>query len=220
MPSEIMNGTVIGYIPEEERDPFFEKWTELVLSEATLYKVTKYVEAPIEVLMQIRTEIEKLRDVVWKSSLKYIYTPTMAKFNFLLNGNIYVTNNEDFPYEKRNEKEQTKMKNIYDNKPKDGTVIGKVTDEELHEIKELDIKFSAIDQLSNHVQGRVNAKEFLELYKLVEEMERKRIDIWLPIHKRLNASIEWKLFVDYTNNDVYVQNYELPYYNDDSSEDE
>lgn len=218
MPNEIMNGTVIGYIPEEERESIFEEWTNLVLLEATLWTLTKNIEVPIDILLNKRLEIEESRDVLWKRLRNYISTPTFTRYNCLLNGDIYVMKNEEFPYKKRNAEEQTKMKNIYDNKPKDGTIIGKVTDEELLKLKEHHIKFTALDQLSNHVQGRVNAKEFLELYKMVEEMERNRMEVWLPIQKRLNASFEWGLSVDYTNNNVYVENHDLPY-NDDSYED-
>jgi tRNA nucleotidyltransferase/poly(A) polymerase len=206
---EVMDGTIIGHIPKKVYLKFFQELDELMILGNVLNRLSKLLDSSTySSIKDLVEKQQKERSKLWRSVDQYLKILTMTYYQVDENGDIYAINKE-YPY---NKKEKKHMKNIYDNKPKDGTVIGKVTTEELDAIIELDIKFKALDQLSNFAQGRFNLEEFNQMYDMLEKLERKKLEVWTPVYKRLNASYEWDIFVDYANGTVYVQNYELPYH--------
>ncbi|USK32574.1 hypothetical protein LIT25_18510 [Bacillus sp. F19] len=101
------------------------------------------------------------------------------------------------------------LDNIYQNKPKDGTVLGPLTKEELKTAREIKIKAETLGAID------INPKSFEDFEKyfaFVQEFETQRHDFWNPIMKRLGASWDWEVQADLVHGVAYVVNYDDPFY--------
>jgi hypothetical protein len=101
-----------------------------------------------------------------------------------------------------------KMKNIHDNKPVDGTIIGTLTEEELQTIIDMNAVVTALGNIQVTTSSLVEFKSFLEEYK---KMEQKRLDFWVPVCRRLGVPMEWDIRADFATGDIFVVNYDKPY---------
>lgn len=99
------------------------------------------------------------------------------------------------------------MKNVYEGIPANGTVMGKLTEQELKDLKQLCIDYEIRMTGTPHFQ---QYEDFEKYADLVREVESRRQEIWLPIYKRLNISWAWELKADLVNGVAYLINYEHP----------
>jgi hypothetical protein len=212
---EIVDGTIIGVLPQDAYEKHLLQWINSEVNEKVELRM-KMLCPNYPELIRI-TELHKIDLINFASKIgNHTKVKTLVPIDMSTNGEVYVSNDYlsyDFENKSTNTKGTMGLGNIYDHKPVDGTIIGKATAKEIAELKDIEIKLGTLDRLSNHIQAQVSFADFKEMYKMVEDIERKRVEFWLPIHKRLNAHWEWGLFIDYANGDIYVQNFELPYSN-------
>jgi hypothetical protein len=216
---EIVDGTIIGILPKEAYIKYLPLWIDSEVNEKAekrMKELYPFYPELYKITEQHTISLKRLATGIGS----YTKIKTLVPIDMSTNGEVYVSNDYlSYNFEgndHNNKKGSVGLGNIYDKKPKDGTIIGMATTEEINVLKEIDIKYSTLERLSDHIQAQVSFADFKEMYKMVEELERKRMDLWLPIYKRLNAHWEWKLFINYSDGSIYVQNYELPYYEENS----
>ncbi|MFE1242940.1 hypothetical protein ACFW35_02320 [Fictibacillus sp. NPDC058756] len=219
---EIVDGTIIGVLPQEAYEDYLPQWIDSEVNEKVEQRMKQLCPNYFE-LIKI-TELHKIDLIDFAIKIgDYTKVKTLVPIDMSTNGEVYVSNDHlsyNFEDRSKNTKGAMGLGNIYDSKPVDGTIIGKATEKEREVLKEIDIKMGTLERLSNHIQAQVSFADFKEMYKMVEEIERKRVEFWLPIYKRLNAHWEWSLFIDYANGNIYVQNFELPYSKDENEVDD
>jgi len=208
-------GDIVAKLPDEEVEGVFQKLTEFQFKQNALLKTkeriinsqqySEYIERNYE-----QWEMERIN--FWVSIYSKLGLPHIFGYNLRLdfNGNLFMAL-ELSDYVEIPETYMLgveKMKNVKDNKPVDGTIIGRVTEEELLKIIELQIQESALEAINLQCSSIEELDRFLAR---VERIHRLKFDVWLPICKKFNASHEWDLRCDYVTGDIYVVNYEDEY---------
>ncbi|ALC90487.1 hypothetical protein AM500_12340 [Bacillus sp. FJAT-18017] len=215
---ELVDGTIIGKVPEHIMDEFLAKSYSI---EIKLRIWTKILPLFPSYFVYIHGQIERYQKhalETWDIVRPYISVkvPTEYRYNISNDGVLFLTDMNE--YGEKKEGERKNMANIYDRKPRDGEIIGKATEEEIKALKEISIKEDALERLSGLVTVQASFEEFMKIYEMAEELERKKIEFWVPITKRLNGHWEWKLFIDFADGSIHVQNYELPFYQETEEE--
>lgn len=96
------------------------------------------------------------------------------------------------------------MKNIFDDMPKQGTIIGMATEEEIKKHRKLNIKDVSIYRLRHSPSITINTNDYEAMLKHFEDFERERSEFWYPIYERLNVPWAWILEIDDAKGYIYV----------------
>jgi hypothetical protein len=115
--------------------------------------------------------------------------------------------------------EEVEVQNIYEILPPDGTIIGMATEEEMKIAAELDAKHYALLRLQDsnfHFDG----SSYKEMLKEMEEFEKRSIEFWRGIHKRLSIPWAWTVRIDIANGPIYIDNENLAYDAEEIEEEE
>lgn len=216
-------GDVVAKLPEEEVDITFNKVIDITCKKLALSltkdiiinskQYTEYIDLAYQKL-----EIERIN--YWVPIYRKLGIPHIFGYNLSpdFNADLFMV------LELRDYLEipeaymmgVEKLKNINDNKPMDGTIIGILTDEELQTVIEQQIKETALETLSLQCSSIAEMDQFLAK---VESIIRLKYDVWVPITKRLNASWGWDLRCDTATGEVYVVNYDREYIPEKAEED-
>ncbi|MFC7441135.1 hypothetical protein [Laceyella putida] len=109
-------------------------------------------------------------------------------------------------------------KNIYDGQPRDGTVIAKATVDEVNQFRELHAEHVAILRLTD-TQLQLDRDAIQECLALFKEHELKTMEFWGRVHQRLRVPYAWDLRIDIVTGDIFVENEDWPYYDQEEYED-
>ena len=95
--------------------------------------------------------------------------------------------------------------NVYEIAPADGAIIGMATEEEMEIAAELELQYYAHSRLLE-ANIQLDGSSYKELLQEFQEYERKSMNFWRAIHKRLAVPWAWVLRIDVANGPIYVSN--------------
>ncbi|PGB01639.1 hypothetical protein [Bacillus toyonensis] len=95
--------------------------------------------------------------------------------------------------------------NVYEIAPADGTIIGMATEEEMEIAAELELQYCAQSRLLE-ANIQLDGSSYKELLQEFQEYERKSMNFWRALHKRLAVPWAWVLRIDVANGPIYVSN--------------
>ncbi|MEM5607427.1 hypothetical protein AAHH76_08560 [Bacillus toyonensis] len=95
--------------------------------------------------------------------------------------------------------------NVYEIAPADGTIIGMATEEEMEIVAELELQYCAHSRLLE-ANIQLDGSSYKELLQEFQEYERKSMNFWRALHKRLAVPWAWVLRIDVANGPIYVSN--------------
>ncbi|CAM4321199.1 hypothetical protein [Bacillus manliponensis] len=101
--------------------------------------------------------------------------------------------------------------NVYETIPADGTIIGMATKEEMKIAAELEAQHHAYNRLMD-ANVQLDGTSYQTLLQEFEQYEKKSMEFWRGLHKRLLIPWAWELRIDVANGPIYVSNdigYEL-----------
>jgi hypothetical protein len=206
-------GTIVAKIPENILHSTLSKYIDLDIEAKALNQLLKnnkdYTDSFGEYIDKYCIDFQERRREFWLPIYKEVGIPWIYPCKPTLDGFLYIYKdlyNEEIIFD--DYKGENMMKNIHDNKPIDGTIIGTLTKEELDSLLEIDAVTTALDSMTTTCTNVSDFLKFLEEYK---KIERKKIDTWVPIRKRLGIPWEWDLRPDYAFGNVYIVNYDQPY---------
>lgn len=93
--------------------------------------------------------------------------------------------------------------NVYDTIPPDGTIIGMATQEEMKIAAELELQHYAYSRLMD-ANIQLDGTSYKALLQEFEQYEKKSMEFWRGLHKRLLVPWAWVLRVDVANGPIYV----------------
>lgn len=205
-------GSIVAKLPQEDIEETIQKVTQIVCKKYALIKANELVKNNNHFTDYISSrfnEWETERHNYWIPVFRKLKVPYIIGYNLLpdFNGDLYMCIDlTDFiEISSQYKKGAIKMKNIKDNKPVDGTIIGELTEEEIQSVIDHQVKEASLDSTTLQCSSIDELDRFLAK---VESIQRLKYDVWLPIHKRFNASWEWDLRCDYATGNVYVVNYD------------
>ncbi|MEN1935278.1 hypothetical protein AAIE21_06590 [Paenibacillus sp. 102] len=106
--------------------------------------------------------------------------------------------------------------NVYEIVPTDGTIIGMATPEEMEVAAELELQHYAYSRLLE-ANIQLDGSSYKDILQEFQEYERKSMEFWRALHKRLAVPWAWVLRIDVANGPVYVNNGNS-YYDGDEDE--
>ena len=107
--------------------------------------------------------------------------------------------------------------NVYEIVPPDGTIIGMATPEEMEVAAELELQHYAYSRLLE-ANIQLDGSSYKDILQEFQRYERKSMEFWRALHKRLAVPWAWVLRVDVANGPIYVNNGNS-YYDDEDEED-
>ncbi|PEB50805.1 hypothetical protein CON65_09005 [Bacillus pseudomycoides] len=108
--------------------------------------------------------------------------------------------------------------NVYEIVPPDGTIIGMATPEEMEVAAELELQHYAYSRLLE-ANIQLDGSSYKDILQEFQRYERKSMEFWRALHKRLAVPWAWVLRVDVANGPIYVNNGNA-YYDDDEDEED
>lgn len=108
--------------------------------------------------------------------------------------------------------------NVYEIAPADGAIIGMATEEEMEIAAELELQYCAHSRLLE-ANIQLDGSSYKELLQDFQEYERKSMNFWRALHKRLAVPWAWVLRIDVANGPIYVNNGNSYYEEVDDEED-
>jgi hypothetical protein len=217
-------GDIVAKLPDGEVEGAIQKATEIECKKYALLKTKERIinsQQYSEYIYRNYEKWERERINYWIPIYSKLGLPHMFGYNLQpdFNGNLYMhlelSNYVEIPETYMMGAE--KMKNVKDNKPVDGTIIGKVTEEELQRVIEQQIQEAALETINLQCSSIEELDQFLAK---VESIQRLKFDVWLPIFRKFNASYEWDLRCDHVTGEIYVVNYENEYTPQEEKEEE
>lgn len=210
-------GTIMCRLSEEENKRFFPRYQSFSAEINGFRKLQKILVNPsqeivhhIEVLAE---KLEKKRYAVWKPLYNQHGLQWRSDTYILPNHDGILYNAKSFvpeSIENSYYKGEEPMKNVNENKPIDGTLVGTLTEEEIKQLMEVD----ALDAALQHISISVSTvQEFDKFLLRFQELEKQRRSVIISIYKRLKIPQAWELTFDYSLRNIYVINYEEPYQN-------
>ena len=95
--------------------------------------------------------------------------------------------------------------NVYEIVPPDGTIIGMATPEEMEVAAELELQHYAYSRLLE-ANIQLDGSSYKDILQEFQEYERKSMNFWRALHKRLAVPWAWVLRIDVANGPIYVSN--------------
>lgn len=210
-------GTLVYKIPEHEQEYAISNYyLNLMVESKSMAEIMKNL--PLNLPNDIDNFIweywilfEQKRIDIWLPFCKRLGIPYRPGFNTspTLDGHLFIEI-DTVPWEHMENyyKGEGKVDNIYDNRPVDGKIIGKLTEEELDALLDIEAITNAIANTSIECSNVDEFQKFLEKYK---EIERDRVKTWMKICKRFNVPMQWDLRADFSTGFLFSVNYDKPY---------
>ncbi|MCD7034119.1 hypothetical protein LRR81_07725 [Metabacillus sp. GX 13764] len=208
-------GTIMCQLSEEDNADFFPRYQAFSAEINGFRKMQKVIVKPSQEIVQhievLAGAFEKKRYEIWDPLNKQYGLPWRTDVYILPNydGILYVAKSfvpEDNEYSYYKGAEP--MKNVNENKPADGTLVGTLTEEEIKALMDIDALDAALQNITISVSAVQEFDKFLDRF---QELEKRRRSVIVPIFKRLKISMAWELTFDYSLGGIYVINYNEPY---------
>ncbi|MDP4146557.1 MAG: hypothetical protein Q8936_19115 [Bacillota bacterium] len=208
-------GTILCQLSKEENERFFPLYQSFSAKINGFRKLIKKLVNPNRELVNyiegIAEEFELKRYKVWEPILIQYGLPWRQGLYILPNYDGTLYNARDFvPKRLFNSyyKGEKTMKNVNENKPVDGTLVGKLTEEETKALMEIDANDAALQHINISVS---TVQEFDSFLLRFQQLEKQRRTVLISIYKRLQFPQAWELSFDYSLGNIFVINYENPY---------